>query len=64
MNTLPNCPSCKGQTELNSHGGISCFFCGYDSGAAMPAAENKTLHIMEKLPTVILANGKNVLKKS
>lgn len=64
MNTIPNCPSCNGETELNGHGGISCFFCGYDSGRSMPNPGNKGLHIMEKLPTETLPNGKLVLKKS
>lgn len=28
--TIPNCPLCNGERELNGTGGYSCHFCGYE----------------------------------
>jgi tRNA(Ile2) C34 agmatinyltransferase TiaS len=28
--SIPKCPACNGEQELNGRGGYACFFCGHE----------------------------------
>jgi hypothetical protein len=68
---IPNCIQCRGQTELNGLGGITCHFCGYDSGNKMPIlgstlryGKEFTLRtLVDSLPTKLLLLSKPVQKR-